>query len=264
MPIPTPSGLPYLEVMRATYEDLQRWKVRAADTEPPLRGSKMYIDDAVFPRHPISEVARTSLMLSGEHLRLARDAFEAGQLYPSAHFTVLRGALVGAAQGVWVLSPEDREERRERGLTVLTEMHTQMSKHYKRLEKLSLSETERQELRAQQSWLATRVEEVAAVRSGKAALNLTDTVIPEALDHVFPDAARRESGRTLWTLMSGDAHVLGWSTATRGQMGLTNRASGLAEGSVRGSFADIAQPFMAAHRLLRAGWSLFDRRCDHP
>lgn len=138
-----------------------------------------------------------------------------------------------------MLSPEDREERRERGLTVLTEMHAQMRKHYKRLEKLSLSETERQELRAQQSWLTTRVEEIAAVRSGKAALNLTDTVIPEALDHVFPDAARRESGRTLWTLMSGDAHVLGWSTATRGQMGPTNRASGLAEGSVRGSFATL-------------------------
>ena len=64
--------------------------------------------------------------------------------------------------------------------------------------------------------------------------------------------------------MSGDAHVLGWSTATRGQMGPTDRNSGLAEGTVGGSFADIAQPFMASHGLLRAGWSLFDRRCEGP
>jgi len=65
--------------------------------------------------------------------------------------------------------------------------------------------------------------------------------------------------------MSGDAHVLGWSTATRGRMGRTDRTSGLAEGTVGGSFADIdTQPFMASHGLLRAGWSLFDRRCEGP
>lgn len=260
----TPTGQPYLDAIQSTYVDLDRWKARAATTEPPQRGSELAGDDSVFPRHPISEVVRMSLVLSGEHLRLARDAIEAGQLYPSAHFTVLRGALVGAAQAVWVLGPSERIERRERGLTVLTEMHTQMNKHYRRLTKSNLSEKERRELDEQDAWLTTRMDEVAAVRTGKAALNLTNEVIPKALDIVFPDAARRQDGRALWALMSGDAHVLGWSTATRGQMGPADRASGLAEGVVGGSFADIAQPFIASHRLLRAGWSLFDRRCEGP
>lgn len=258
----TPSGQPFLEAIQSTYPDLERWKARATTTEPPQSNSELAIDDQIFPRHPISEVVRTSLMLSGEHLRLARDAIEVGQLYPSAHFTLLRGALVGAAQAVWILGPSERTERRERGLTVLTEIHTQMSKHYRRLEGFKLSEKERRELREQQAWLTRRREEVAVVRAGRAALNLTDQVIPEALDLVFSDTARRQDGRLLWTLMSGDAHVLGWSTSTRGQMGPTDRSSGLAEGTVGGSLADIAQPFIASHGLLRAGWSLFDRRCE--
>lgn len=260
----TPAGQPFLSAIQSTYPDLDRWKARGATTEPPQLGSELAVDDQVFPRHPISEVARTSLLLAGEHLRLARDAVEIGQVYPSAHFTLLRGGLVGAAQAVWVLSPAERAERRERGLTMLTEMHTQMRKYYRRLENFTLSERERRDLGEQQSWLAQRVAQVENVRTGIAALNLTDEVIPEALDFVFPDSSRRQDGRALWALMSGDAHVLGWSTATRGQMGPADRTSGLAEGTVGGSFADIAQPFMATHGLLRAGWSLFDRRCEGP
>lgn len=260
----TPTGQPFLAAIQSTYEDLDRWKARAASVEEPQPGSELALDDAIFPRHRISEVARMSLVLAGEHLRLARDAIEAGQLYPSAHFTLLRGGLVGAAQAVWVLSQVERAQRQERGLTVLTEIHTQMRKYYGRLESFDLSEAERRDLGEQQSWLIERIAQVQAVRTGQAALNLTDEVIPQALDYVFSDAARRQDGRALWALMSGDAHVLGWSTVSRGQMGPTNRTSGLAEGTVGGSFADIAQPFMATHGLLRAGWSLFDRRCEGP
>lgn len=260
----TPAGQPFLGAIQSTYVDLERWKVRAGTTELPQPGSELAVDNTVFSRHLISEVVRTSLALAGEHLRLARDAIEVGQLYPSAHFTLLRGALVGAAQAVWVLGPDERKMRQERGLTVLTEMQTQMGKYYRRLAYFDLSENQRLELSAQQEWLATRIAEVATARIGKAALNLTDEVIPEALDLVFADTARRQAGRSLWALMSGDAHVLGWSTATRGRMEPTDRRSGLAEGIVGGSFADVAQPFMASHGLLRAGWSQFDRRCEGP
>lgn len=125
----TPTDQRYLDAIQSTYVDLERWQARGATTERPQPGSELAVDDVVFPRHPISEVARMSLALSSEHLRLARDAMEAGQLYPSAHFTVLRSGLVGAAQAVWVLGPAERNDRRERGLTVLAEMHTQMGKY---------------------------------------------------------------------------------------------------------------------------------------
>jgi len=79
---------------------LNRWRMRAQTVEEPERGSDLALDDKVFPHMAISQIARMSLVLSGEHMRLAIDAVQAKQLYPSSIFTVLRGGLVGASQGV--------------------------------------------------------------------------------------------------------------------------------------------------------------------
>ncbi|MCC2321936.1 hypothetical protein [Cellulomonas xiejunii] len=252
----------FLHEIRSTYADLERWRVRASSVEEPERGSELAVDDHVFPRHRISSVAWLSLALAGEHLRLARDAIEAQQLYPSAHFSVLRSALVGAAQGVWILGPDHGAQRQERGLIVLAEMHEQMRKYYNRLSDFALSDQERTELVAQQEWLAQRVEEVARARTGRQKLELTTTVIPEALDLVFPDSERRQQGRALWYEMSGDAHVLGWSTIPRGSVIAADRLSGLATHVVGGSLDQISQPFIASYKMLRVGWSLYDRRCE--
>jgi hypothetical protein len=141
-------------------------------------------------------------------------------------------------------------------------MHEQMRKYYERLQAFTLEDESRRALVEQQAWLAARIDHVAEVRIGKAKLNLTDKVIPDALDLVFPDIARRQDGRALWFQMSGDAHVLGWSTAPRGTRAAADRTSGLAVHAIGGSTAHIAQPFIATYELLRAGWSLYDRRCE--
>jgi hypothetical protein len=88
-----------LTQMLATQPDLDRWRLRAQTVEEPESGSDLALDDKVFPHMAVSQLVRMSLVLSGEHLRLALDALQAKQLYPSSHFTVLRGALVGASQG---------------------------------------------------------------------------------------------------------------------------------------------------------------------
>jgi vancomycin resistance protein YoaR len=51
----------------------------------------------VFPNHRISEVVGASLAISGKNLRLAADAIHRRYLYPGAHFTALRSALIGAS-----------------------------------------------------------------------------------------------------------------------------------------------------------------------
>lgn len=212
---------------------------------------------------PISQFARLSLITSGEHLRLAREALNIRQVYPSAHFTVLRGALVGASQGVWILAPDERAERQERALTVLEEMYTQMVKHYNALDGLSQGDLE--VLENQQEWLRTRVAGVTAKRAGKAKLNVTE-VIASAAKIVFPGVDHQEGVRRLWRQMSADAHALGWSVFQRSTlpMGPSDRRAGLSEGTAPGSLTDIAAPFLASYRILKVGWSLFDRRCEQP
>lgn len=249
--------------MLDTAADLDRWRLRAHSVEEPERGSDLALDDEIFQRMAISQLARMSLVLAGEHLRLALDAIKARQLYPSSHFTVLRGALVGASQAVWILGPPDRNLRRERGLTVLTEMYAQMNKYYGFLESTQIETNDRTGLDDQRLWLSERRNDVASIRNTTATLNLTD-VIGAAADHAFTDTASREAVRRMWREMSADAHVLGWSLFQRTSFGPADLRTGVGEGKAPGSPEHVAEPFLASYRLLRLGWSLFDRHCEAP
>lgn len=252
-----------LNQMLDAASDLDRWRLRGHRVEEPETGSDLAIDDRIFPHMAVSQLARMSLILAGEHLRLALDAIKAKQLYPSSHFTVLRGALVGASQAVWILGPEDRGERCERALTVLTEMYAQMGKYYGFLANTQLDDTDRASLDDQQSWLNERQAGVAAIRTGGASLILTD-VIGAATDHAFSNSASREAVRRMWREMSADAHVLGWSLFQRSSFGPPDRRTGIGEGRAPGSPEHVAEAFLASYRLLKSGWSLFDRRCEAP
>jgi hypothetical protein len=239
--------------------DLDRWRLRAKTVEEPESRSDLALDDKIFPHMAISQLARMSLVFSGEHLRLALDAVHAKQLYPSSHFTVLRGALVGAAQGVWILSPDDRRERRERGLTVLAEMYSQMGKYYDSLAGLSQDDQER--IDDQKDWLSDRKAGVTAVRTGRAGLNLTDVIRASAED-TFASAGHHEAVCQLWREMSADAHVLGWSVFRRSSFGSPDRRTGIGVAQAPGSPGHVAEAFLPSYRMLKHGWSLFDRRCE--
>jgi len=252
-----------LTQMLDTAPDLNRWRLRAHSVEEPERGSDLAIDDEIFPHMAISQFARTSLALASEHLRLALEAIKARQIYPSAHFTVLRGALVGASQAVWILGPEDRGQRRERALTVLAEMYAQMNKYYKFLDSTQLDDSDRANLDDQRLWLSQRQTGVTEARTTNASLNLTN-VIGAASNYAFANSAHREAVQWLWREMSADAHVLGWSLFQRSTFGPPNRRTGIGEGQALGSLEHIAEPFLASYRILRCGWSLFDRRCEPP
>lgn len=244
-----------------TQHDLDRWRLRAHDVEEPESGSDLAIDDEIFPHMAISQLARMSLVLSGEHLRLALDALRAQQIYPSSHFTVLRGGLVGASQAVWILIPENRDERRERGLTVLAEMYRQMGKYYNSL--VGLSQDDHVMLDEQKVWLCDRVAGVAAKRTRTADLNLTE-VIRVSADGTFATPGHREAVRRLWREMSADAHVLGWSLFQRSTFESADRRTGIGDGRASGSAEHLAEAFLPSFRMLKHGWSLFDRRCEQP
>lgn len=112
-----------LERMWATFWTPEGSRVRSRSVEEPERGSEAALDDVVWPWMPPSEIARQSLVAATQHLNLARTAIEAEDIYPSSHFTVLRGCLVGASQAVWILSSDDRTERQQRALRVIDEWY---------------------------------------------------------------------------------------------------------------------------------------------
>jgi hypothetical protein len=138
-----------------------------------------------------------------------------------------------------------------------------MDKYYGFLDSTQLNTVDRASLKDQQVWLSERRDDVASIRSTKATLNLTD-VIGVAADHVFADTTSRDAVRGMWREMSADAHVLGWSLFQRTTFGPADRRTGVGEGAAPGSPEHVAESFLASYRLLRCGWSLFDRRCEGP
>ncbi|WP_139186303.1 hypothetical protein [Arthrobacter subterraneus] len=214
--------------------------------------------------HLISDEARLSLISAGEHLRLAWTAVKAGELYPTAHFTTLRGALLASAQAVYILGPDEPGVRRERGLTVIVEAYKRLRQfHLECLNMPDLSDDDRRKTHEQMVWLDGR--RATAIKAGgqPRGPNISDDVIPYAANFVFvgePD--KQNSVMLLWRQMSGDAHALTWSMTLRATLGPTQKGEPLTAGTAAGSLEAIAEPFVASFRLLKRGWSLFDQRCE--
>jgi len=161
-----------------------------------------------------------------------------------------------------MLAPDDDLERRDRGHQVIREMYVQLQKFQWTNTRLhNVTSAEVQTVEAQIAWIDQRLAALAAVRSTHATLNQTD-YIEAATKIVYSDPSKQDQVRLLWRQMSCDAHVLGWSTWMRGQIGPTDPATGLSTGTVSGEVGPIAQPFIASFDLLKGGWSLYDQRCE--
>lgn len=254
----------YRRHLAAYKQDLEWWRVRASRKEEPQLGSELHEDDQVFVYERISDTARLSLSLAGEHLRLAWTAIEAGQLYPSAHFTTFRGALVAASQALYILGPEDSQARRGRGLAVIHEAYRNLKNFHEGIRTLpDLSESEAQQLEDHLKWIGSRMGSAKAAGADKDGFNLTLHVVPYAAKLVYGSSPRKEhAALSLWRQMSGDAHALGWSMKLRGTIAPPQRGELLSDGTVQGSLEDIAEPFELSYRLLKRGWSLFDQRSE--
>ena len=254
----------YLRHLAAYKQDLEWWKVRASRKEEPQSGSELHEDDQVFVYDRISDTTRLSLALAGEHLRFAWTGIEAGQLYPSAHFTTIRGALVAASQALYILGPEDSQTRRGRGLAVIHEAYRNLKNFHEGIRtQPDLSESEAQQLEDHLKWIGSRMGSAKAAGADKDGFNLTLHVVPYAANLVYGASSGREhAALSLWRQMSGDAHALGWPMKLRGTVGPPQRGEWLSDGTAQGSLEDIAEPFELSYRLLKRGWSLFDQRSE--
>lgn len=255
-----------LEQMWAMLPTLETWRVRSRSVEEPERGSEAALDDQIWRWKPPSEVARQSLVAATQHLNLARTAIEAEDIYPSSHFTVLRGGLVGASQAVWILASDDRTERQQRALRVVDEWYRRALQHSTEYLPLIEDAADRLDLQRGMAHMQDRRNEArrlwskTSTLSEKQPLELTDFIVWSASE-VLNDPLRAALVKPLWQQLSGDAHALGWAILTRITL-VERQAGGMAIFAAGGDLQRVSQAFILSYRILTAGWSLFDRRCE--
>ena len=87
-----------------------------ADDGSVQPGSILGIDDQLWPHHPTSQVARLAMIAASEHLDVIEVIMEMAptRTFITAPYSVVRGALVGAAQALWILGASNAVDRQQR------------------------------------------------------------------------------------------------------------------------------------------------------
>lgn len=253
-----------LEAIERTYPDLDRWRDAAAAGPALGAGSDLAEDDLAWPWVPSSSVALICLGAAREHLHAIRLLIRAGELFPSAWSTLARTAVVGGATATWTLVPDEREERLRRSLSVVHEDYNQHIKFGEQLLGIGAPDDIQDTAAEQLARLRLRREEADQLLSslgGRLPINLTDVVIPAAVDAAPFTAQQRTMVRMQWRSMSGAAHSLIWQHfGTPGTTAADLDSSGVGRVEVGGDVQSLAMAYFSGYHLARAGWSLYERR----
>lgn len=252
-----------LAKIRSTFDQLEADRARWATASPPPKGSPLAEDDKTWPSSPLSSHARQCLVCAWDHLDLTRLTIEQRRSFPTATYSVLRGALLGSAEALWLLTPADPVDRRERGLATTQEWlgkriqwQHELTPDLRNIDDAARSGEQLRRL--DEDLLA-----VTALRTKKFTLNAT-RIIEEAAQQVFTTAGLvRESVRE-WRRLGGDAHALGWPLMGQSTAWGAKGPDGLSEANVVADMVSVANAYLLAWTLYRAAVTRLDELSTVP
>ena len=251
-----------LQTLRATFPTLDAWGAELSRPYIPRPGGDLARDDEDWPPTPVSQVAVMGLGSARDHLHAVRVHLEARELFPYAQLTAIRGALVGAAQAVWVLAPDSRDVRTERARLVAVHMYAEHLKYLSLLSDLAAgADSGTREVAEHVRQRHAQLSAVRAEAGERAALNTTD-IVKTAVSEAFGRTALATEGESIWRMSSGAAHGFMWALLGQPDTRLAGEedARGLAPFIAAGGVARILNPYMCAYHLAKRGWALRDLR----
>ncbi len=243
---------------------LDRWRDHLAGGVIPRPESDLHEDDTKWMYARTSSLAVVGLGAAREHLHAVRLLVDAKQLFPSAVSTLARAALVGAAQTVWILAPVEHPERLRRSLSVAREdyhWHIRFGEYV--LSKDNVAEPTPM-APEQLDRLRLRHQQVSAMLDnlgGAIKINISDTLLPAALEATSSDPEFRAQVMMRWRSMSASAHSLLWE-----QFGHTGTSihdtdsDGIGLVVVGGDVARLAMDYFSAFQVASTGWRLLAKR----
>lgn len=254
----------FRDAVRRTFKQLDVWR-RANGTFAPEPFSPLSEDDKSWPPMAISQVAHGSLAAAVEHLQAIRVHVDvadgAGEnLFPLAHQTLVRAALLAAAQAVWLLAPDASEVRLARHRKVQATVYSRHLEYLSRLKTIG----DHEGTNTVASQVAKRLDELQQERRDRGEgqkLLVSTRMIEEAARVTFDDELIPQV-LLAWQSGSGAAHGFNWSLFGRIGTSQTSPANsaGIAEFSSEGSYGLFGNEYMAAYNLCDQGWKLLRKR----
>lgn len=257
-----------LAALRKTFPVVDRWRLVLGEGVIPTAGSELATDDEAWMYFPSTTLALVGLGAAREHLHAVELLVGAKELFPSAVATLCRPALIGAAQTVWMLAPDDRVERARRSLSLVYEdydRHIQFGKDAltmlqpQNLRPSGAEDLERVALRRSQ------VKALLAGVGGRVSINLSDVIIPAALERAIPDAGQRAQMALRWRTMSAASHALVWHHfGNEGTSHSELDAAGIGHIEVKGDIGTLIMDYFTAYHVATTGWELLAARSGRP
>ena len=246
--------------IRRTFPELDTWSDRLSGVYRPAFGSDLAEDDKDWPPLAASQIAASSMVASCEHLQAFRAHVESRDLYVFAHETLLRTALLSAAQAVWVLGPDDREERISNARRLAAHIDTEHLKFLRDLARFGPDEN----AAAVTARITERLDELTKMRTDanqKEKFEAT-RVIRTAVGHVTDDEDLAAEVVLNWRNGSAAAHGLAWMAQGRASNRQTSEPdeNGLVAIEVTSDIDILALPYLSAYRLLKTAHALLAQR----
>jgi hypothetical protein len=254
------------QMVQSTFADLDAWNARTNSVFTPNAGSDLALDDEDWVPWRMSQLAICGLAAAHDHLDAVRVHFEARRGFPLATETLIRGALLGAAQAVWMLAPADRDKRLDYSRCLAAEMYKRHREYLGDLREIDPTRTHAS-TETVFAHVAQREHELAAKRAaaGQARKFEATRVIEDAAMATMGKHVATEA-RTVWRGLSGAAHGLIWPALGRPGSAMTGPADrdGLAPMVTQGSWDASVNGYMFAYHLSAKGWELLDKRGTTP
>ncbi len=254
--------------IRETFDQVAIWH-RTPLFEPSV-GAELRADDDEWPYMAASQMAKSGLDVAAEHLFTIKTLVEAGEVLPMAFRSILRTALVGATQSVWLLAPDEQTERSRRHRVLVAEMYRRHSQYLEAL--LILNDIQGvprdQNTETVFDHVANRSDQMGTVRTlahEKAKWNDTDAIATAAREvwakEPTVEALVQES-LVEWKAGSGASHGLVWplfgSAGTRVFGSADKHGRIVIEAGE--SYLRVTNSYMLAYWMTAAGWKLLRRR----
>ncbi|OZC62008.1 hypothetical protein CH306_17565 [Rhodococcus sp. 15-725-2-2b] len=254
-------------------------KMRAASAMfTPAKSSELHLDDEDWIPHPLSQSAYQAFTAALDHLQAIRVHLDVPKpvLFPYAHLSLCRPALVAASLAVWLLNPAERQERIERHrISIADELrnHARYLSELTHLDpshentaavlahvRLRLSEINTKlGVTSKKSWDKLRVSTTDQI--GVAADALAESLVASKRSADDPRQLANEI-KLSWQATSGAAHGLTWQingTPSIEQAGEADEY-GRALFTAGGSFGQLANHYCSAIEMARLSWDLLKQR----
>ena len=246
-----------LEAVEACKQDLHGWQSRCLTPEIPAPRSLMADDDRAWSFHPLSASCWSSLVSAVDHMQVVLDQIERSNLRAFATFSLTRGALLSAAQSVWLLCGETPSIRQRRAAGLAREFYEQREQWAREVSHVlpasELEELARSRVHTRLRLAGLRFQAVATFKERR-----STEIVRVAAKAVFPnDRTRQHAVVAHWRSSSADAHGLGWGPLTRGARAATSDR-GIGTFVMGGDLNATVEHFKAAYLLTGWAWRRWD------